>query len=156
MTDEALTAPPVDKLRSAVELTAFALTVWREARGEGASGMKAVACSIRNRVRRPTWWGKSFYEVVTKKWQYSAMTATGDPQLSTWPRPDDPQFDQALWICSEVMADRLDSPVPGADSYFDLSIQAPSWATPDKFVGQVGRMRFFNMDRDIEARRQLA
>jgi N-acetylmuramoyl-L-alanine amidase len=137
-------------LWASVDLAFFALTVWREARGEGAAGMKGVACSIRNRVRRPSWWGRSYYEVCTKKWQYSAMTASGDPQLGLFPARKDREFDQALWICSEVMAGRLRSPVPGADSYHDASIAAPKWATADSFVGQVGRIRFHNLDRDVE------
>lgn len=141
---------PVGFLWGSMDLAMLALTVWREARGEGTEGMKAVACSIRNRVRRPSWWGHTFYEVCTKKWQYSSMTAPNDPQLGKFPSRDDHEFEQSLWISNEVVEGRIKSPVPGADSYYDSSIAPPAWAIPAKFVGRIGRLNFYNMDRDVE------
>jgi spore germination cell wall hydrolase CwlJ-like protein len=44
----------------------------------------------------------------------------------------------------------LPNPVPGADSYYDTSIKAPVWATDDKFVRQIGRLRFYNLQADFE------
>lgn len=141
---------PIAHLWRSVDLAIFALTVWRESRGEGTPGMKAVACSIRNRVLRPTWWGSTYYEVTTRRLQYSAMTLKNDPQLTTWPTRADPQFNQALWICSEVMDGRMESPVTGADSYYDDSIRPPAWATPDTYAGRVGHLIFHNVDHDVE------
>lgn len=131
-------------------LVLLSLVIWREARGEGVNGWKAVGCSIRNRVLRPSWWGKDYISVITKKWQYSAMGAPGDPQLIKYPKTDDARFYEIMSIASDIIEGYLKSPVPGADSYYDDSISAPSWATPDKFIAKVGRLNFYNMDQDYE------
>jgi len=137
-------------LWSVWELAVLALVVWREARGEGELGMRAVACSIRNRVRCPAWWGRDYAEVVTKKWQYSAMTAPGDSQLVKFPAGNDREFAQALMIAHAILTGSVDNPVLGADSYYDDSIPAPKWATAETFVRKVGRLNFHNLDRDYE------
>ena len=128
----------------------LALLVWREARGESRAARVAVAGTVLNRVRRPSWWGDSILSVVFKKWQYSSLTDPHDPQLTTWPS----SFDQVWLECLEVAANVLDgtdhTTMPGADSYFDRSIPAPAWATPNIYVGQIGRLRFYNVDRDYE------
>ncbi len=134
----------------------LALTLWREARGESTNAKVAVACSIKNRVDRPSWWGKSLIEVLTKKWQYSSMTDPKDRQLTTWPQPQDASFEECLSIAWGVMEGVYNSPVPGADSYYDDSLQGdarPKWAKehPERFVGKVGRLNFYNMDQDVEA-----
>jgi N-acetylmuramoyl-L-alanine amidase len=127
----------------------LALVTWREARGEGKECMTAVAFSIMNRVSKPKWWGKDITSVVTKKWQYSSMTDPNDKQLTTWPGLD-PWWESALAIAADVYDKKVENPVPGADSYFDISIPDPLWATADKFVRRVGRIKFYNLDSDIE------
>lgn len=130
----------------------LAIVVWREARGEGYQGMLAVAFSIMNRVQRPSWWGRSIAEVVGKKWQYSAMAAPGDPQLVRWPKgPGDENFRFALQVVEDVLNGTAANPAPGADSYYDISIPPPKWADDLKFVKQIGRLRFYNLDQDAEA-----
>jgi N-acetylmuramoyl-L-alanine amidase len=127
----------------------LALVTWREARGEGTECMTAVAHSIMNRVNNPKWWGKDVTSVVTKKWQYSSMTDPKDRQLTTWPGLD-PWWSMALVIAAGVYDGTIKNPAPGADSYFDISIPNPIWATADKFVTQIGRIKFYNMDKDTE------
>lgn len=140
------------KLWSQFELSFLALTIWREGRGGGFATMLAIACSIRNRVNRPSWWGKTYGEVLGKKFQYSSIAAPGDPQLILYPKSEsDQNFDEALKIADEVVENTIESTVPGADSYYDISIPAPKWATTETFVGQVGRIRFHNTDADHEA-----
>ncbi len=129
----------------------LALTVWREARGESYEGKLAVACSILNRVQRPSWWGDSVQSVVTKKWQYSSLTDPHDPQLTTWPAESDVRWQESMQIAVDVMNGQVGNPVPGADSYFAVSIPAPKWATEDRFVRQIGAHRFYNLDHDVEA-----
>jgi spore germination cell wall hydrolase CwlJ-like protein len=127
----------------------LALVTWREARGEGTEGMTAVACSIMNRVKNPKWWGKDVTSVITKKWQYSSMTDPNDKQLSTWPG-NDPWWDKALTVAQVVYDSKVENPVGGADSYYDISIPPPKWADQTKFVKQVGRIKFYNLDDDHE------
>ncbi len=133
------------------EITFLALAVWREARGQSEECISAVAHSIMNRVNRPKWWGTDILSVVFKKWQYSSMTDPRDRQLTTWPRVDDPAWNQCLMVVDGVLSGKWPNPAPGADSYFDDSIEPPYWAEPDKFVVKIGRIFFYDLDQDYEA-----
>jgi spore germination cell wall hydrolase CwlJ-like protein len=134
------------------ETSLLALVVWREARGEGYPAMLAVACSIRNRVERPSWWGHTFAEVIGKKWQYSSMAAPNDPQLLKYPLSElDQNFSDAMKAATDTISGLALSPVPGADSYYDTSIRPPKWATPETFVAAIGALRFHNLDKDVES-----
>jgi len=137
-------------LHTCADVTFLALCIWREARGAPLEAQAGVACSILNRVDRPSWWGRSITEVLFKRWQYSSITAPGDPQLTTWPGTRDPWWAQCLTVARDAIEGRLPNPVPGADSYYDLSIPPPKWATAETFVKQIGRLRFYNVDRDVE------
>ena len=137
-------------LRDAQDLVFLALVVWREARGESHECQVAVAHSILNRVQRPAWWGDSVLSVVTKKWQYSSMTDPRDVQLVKWPSPVDAAWPGCMEIARDVLAGATVNPVRGADGYYDVSIPPPKWATPDTFVRQIGRIRFYNLDHDTE------
>ena len=133
------------------EITFAALTAWREARGAKSDECIAgVVHSILNRVRRPSWWGRDILSVVFKKWQYSSLTDPRDPQLTTWPKRDEPSWERCLRITQGVLDGSIDNPVPGADSYHDTSIKPPYWATPDKFVWQIDRILFYDLDQDYE------
>ena len=138
------------------ERVLLAITLWREARGEPFSGKVAVAQSIKNRVDHPAWWGADIISVLTKKWQYSSLTDPNDRQLTTWPKADDHLFEECLTIADGVMNGTYTSPLTrGADSYFDDSLQGdniPKWAKehPERFVGKIGRLNFYNNDCDVE------
>lgn len=114
------------------------LTIWREARGEGQMGMLAVACVIRNRVikRRLT-----ASQVCAQPWQFSSMTAKGDPELLVWPADNDASFLAAYeqWMASLSAAD----PTHGADFYFADGIPMPSWAKAYTFTATIGRQHFY-------------
>ena len=128
----------------------LALTVWREARGESDECKEAVAMCIMNRVQRPSWWGKDIMSVCFKKWQFSSLTDPKDPQLTTWPDSNDKSWKACLKIATQAIYGWLEHPAPGADHYYDISIKAPYWADEKKFVKQIGRIRFFDLDEDVE------
>lgn len=130
------------------ERVMLALLVWREARGELHQAKVAVCYSVMNRVKSPKWWGTTLGAVIAKKWQYSSMTAPGDPNLIQYPLPQDLSFQDSLLAVNAVMMDKEKNPVEGADSYYDVSIPPPKWAKPEQFVKQVGAFRFFNTDGD--------
>lgn len=138
------------------DLVWLAFTVWREARGEDRKTKLGVAYSILNRVQRPTWWGNSIMSVVFKRLQYSSMTDPHDPQLIMWPSEGD-----VWWECVSVAESAINkfepNPAPHADSYYDISIHGDAetqllkrWGDPP-FVAQLGRIKFYNVDRDTEA-----
>jgi hypothetical protein len=134
------------------EITFAALTLWREARGESTLAKTAVMFSILNRVYQPCWWGTDLLTVLFKKWQYSSLTDPKDRQLTTWPRSDDPSWQECLEVARGVLENdpTYTNPVPYADSYFDDSIQAPNWTLKAKFVKKIGRLSFYDVDHDYE------
>ena len=142
--------------QEATEKVFLALVIWREARGETYEGKAAVASSILNRVHKPSWWGDGILTVVFKRWQYSSMTDPRDRQLTTWPQKFAPAWIECLQVASDAIDGVLKNPVPGADGYYDISIPPPKWATPETFVRQIGNLRFYNLDHDIEAGEQKA
>ena len=132
------------------ERVLLALTDWREARGESYDCRLAVACCVRNRVQNPKWWGNDYVSCLIKRWQFSSMSDPNDRQLTTWPAATDHIFEECLGIASAVIDNQLKHPMPGADSYYDVSIMPPKWATTDKKVGQIGRIIFYNIDGDTD------
>ncbi len=131
-------------------ITFLALVIWREARGEPYQAKVGVAFSILNRVEKPGWWGKDIMSVIFKKWQYSSMTDPGDRQLTTWPAIVDLNWIESLAVARDAFLGKLTNPMPGADSYHDISIAPPKWATPQNRVGQIGRLIFYDVDLDTE------
>lgn len=82
----------------------MALTMWREAQGEGPTGMKAVGCVIRNRVKAGN---LDWMDVMERRWQFSSLTAPGDGELVDWPKRDGSQktraFEQAMSLVGPLM-----------------------------------------------------
>ena len=136
-------------IQEASDLVFLALTVWREARGASYMCKLAVAYSILDRVEKPSWWGSDIMTVVFKKWQYSSLTNPKDPQLTTWP-PNDKVWEDCLNAVNDAINKTIPNPIPHADSYYDTSIPRPKWAVSEAYVGSIGRLNFYNVDRDYE------
>ena len=120
----------------------LALVIWREARGEGAEGMRAVAHVIKNRVdasHLPDSWDT----VIERKWQFSSMTAPGDPMLVQWPIHPDASFAQAMKIAAEVFSGSDPDLTSGATHYCNLNVCHPAWADTLHQVAVIGHHTFF-------------
>jgi len=103
----------------------LALTIWREARGEGLNGMKAVACVVRNRAKRRN---SSYYIECVRPWQFSSLTDPKDPQLANWPKPEDSTWQTAQILAGSVIDGHTDDITGGATMYYADSIPFPaSW-----------------------------
>jgi N-acetylmuramoyl-L-alanine amidase len=149
-----MTSKPITNQDHA-DRTFLALCLWREARGENRLTRIGVAMAVMNRVNRPSWWGKNLTEVLFKKWQFSSLTDPNDRQLTTWPLPNDLSWQECLDLACQVIDKAVPNSVPGADSYFDISIPAdqwPKWTATARFVCQLGRIRFYDVDHDYEAK----
>ncbi len=117
-----------------------ALCLWREARGEGHDGMRAVCHVIANRALKRN---RSWAEVVYQPWQFSSMTASGDPQLTLVPVPPDAAFEDALAITDLVYYGTDEDITQGADHYFASTIPMPEWAKNMTATAKIGRHLFF-------------
>jgi spore germination cell wall hydrolase CwlJ-like protein len=107
---------------------AWSLCLWREARGEGHEGMRAVAWVIQNRSKA---WGKSILEVLMGPNQFTSMTEQKQPD-GTWkfifPADADPQWEDARQIVGNLItgADK-DDPTDGALYYANLVTATSGW-----------------------------
>lgn len=139
-------------LQSDADRTFLGLTIWREASNQPRAAKVAIGYCIKNRVSHPKWWGSDVMSVVFKKWQFSSLTAPGDPNLDRWPSRIDPSWIESLAVAESVLAADLlaANPVKGADSYYDSSIAPPAWTMGARFVGEIGALKFYDVGRDFE------
>src|SRR5690242_15490008 len=83
---------------TATDRNTWALCLWREARGEGYAGMRAVAWVIFNRSTR---WSKTIREVIMGRNQFTSMVEQKMPDGSwgfEFPPDADPQWAEAQRI----------------------------------------------------------
>ena len=133
------------------------IMIWREMRGV-PEAWGAVAWVVRNRVNHSSWWGRTIVEVVTHPWQFSSMTAHGDPNLTQWPKEDstwegigkavdEVLFPGATWDgknCVTVAANPSPDPTNGATLYFTKPLTEPpiAWGQVVK-TAEIGRVQFY-------------
>ncbi len=118
-----------------------------EARGERLEAQVGVAWVVRNRVVSPVkWWGKTYLNVILKRWQFSAFNH-GDPNrekmASIPPTSKDKAVRQARWVAWGVIRGDLKDPTKGATHYHDTSIKPPEWTKKMKKTVQLGRLIFY-------------
>jgi N-acetylmuramoyl-L-alanine amidase len=99
----------------------FALCLWREARGEGCTGMTAVAWVIWNRHKR---WNIPVTRVIMGPNQFTSMSVDKNPPS---PLPGDRQYFEAQDIVREIYAGTIDDPTNGACYYYNPSTADSPW-----------------------------
>lgn len=126
------------------EIFMLALLIWREARGESYDAQVAVACSVRNRVQRPGWWGKTWLTVILMPEQYSCFNP-GDPNATKLPVEVNGIFPVCLAIARDVHNGKTADTTDGATHYFDKSLDAnpPYWVPDMTHVKDVGDFHFY-------------
>jgi N-acetylmuramoyl-L-alanine amidase len=137
-----------------LELDALARTVWGEARGEGSSGMQAVAFVILNRVSHAQkmggyWWGNTILEVCHKPFQFSCWNKE-DPnyrKLLSVDEKEDIYFATARRVCARAKLGFLKDPTCGATHYHTRGI-SPKWAKDKKPCALIGKHIFYKLVED--------
>lgn len=135
---EAVAPPSRDFRVSVVEAVLLG-----EARGEGRVGMEAVAETIRNRMERS---GKSAYEVVTQRAQFSCLNGTTPEKLV---RKFDAVVDHNAYKYAKVLVTDPFSPalqdkIKGATHYHEEHV-SPAWADSRKITVKIGRHIFYHL-----------
>ncbi len=124
------------------ELFLLSLCCWREARGENLEAKRGQLWSVRNRVNRPSWWGKDWISVILKPYQYSSFNKD-DPNATKWPSPLDSSWIACQKIAREVYDGQGPDPTAGATHYHDTSIEPPNWAGEMQKTVQLGAFIFY-------------
>ena len=119
----------------------LALTAWRENRGGMRIGMQSVMNVVMNRAAKSH---ETPYQVCVARLQFSSITASGDPQLTLWPLPNDPQWLTALALAESAVNGELADITNGATSYYALSIKTPPyWAASMTPTAEIAGQKFF-------------
>jgi N-acetylmuramoyl-L-alanine amidase len=133
-----------------IEIDVLARTLYGEARGEGSTGMEAVASVILNRVEiakrhNGYWWGNNIIQVCQKPYQFSCWNKL-DPnfkKLSTVTE-DDMHFATAMRVARRAVLGFIKDATLGATHYHTLAI-LPSWAKGQKPTARIGHHVFYTL-----------
>lgn len=135
---------------SVSDLDTLARTLWGEARGEGSTGMQAVANVVMNRYdeaktsnAKARQYGASVAEICRKPYQFSAWNAN-DPNFSKMLAltEADPLFNKALNIARAALNNSLSDITRGANHYHTAAV-SPKWSIGVQPIAQVGNHKFF-------------
>ena len=133
-------------LQDAVLVVLVGLLIWREGSDQPYLVKLAMAYSLIQRTIDKGWWGHDILSVIAQPWQYTSMTGVGDPNLIRWPRSEDASWADSLAAANAALHATEANPAPTADSYYSLPIEhVPKWATPSKFLTQIGTVRFYRV-----------
>lgn len=136
------------------DLHSMALCIWKEARGEGQPGMRAVAHVIKNRVGCPGF-ARTIHDVIYGKNQFTSMSVPSDPEFNLIPPPGDAQFSYAVSLCPSVLNASDPDLTDGAHYYENAATATSGWfgrviagpdglGTPDHaFTEQIGKQKFY-------------
>jgi N-acetylmuramoyl-L-alanine amidase len=110
------------------DLQSLALCIWKEARGDGMEGMRAVAHVVANRVVE--WYGSgegSVHNAVYAKNQFTSMSVPSDAQFNLEPEDGNVLYRGALAICGTVLDGTDDDLTNGALYYANLQNASSDW-----------------------------
>lgn len=125
------------------EIDLMARTMYGEARGEGISGMQAVANVIMNRVKAGAWYGKTVEDVVLKPYQFSCWNED-DPnrRVIMDVTTSNTLFKNAYDLARQAYNGTLPDITNGATHYHAASI-TPYWSKSLTKTASVGNHIFY-------------
>jgi N-acetylmuramoyl-L-alanine amidase len=127
------------------DVDVLARTLWGEARGEGWSGMQAVANVVLNRVRIGGWYGAGVQGVCLKRWQFTCWEPAplGNRERMLSVGPDNAAFSMALEVAAAAVSGTLPDITNGATHYHNATVN-PSWAANATVSAVVGAHTFYS------------
>jgi spore germination cell wall hydrolase CwlJ-like protein len=135
------------------DMRSLALVAWKEARGEGPSGISAVMHVIVNRVGKRGF-GRTLYDCIYGKNQFTSMSVPSDREFNLRPKDGDTLFAACLAEAESMLSGEGDDITNGAVYYANLeNIDKGGWfervilAHPEKYPPTVktGRHTFFTI-----------
>lgn len=146
--------PPMDDAEAfyrELEIDVLARTMWGEARGEGNTGLEAVANVVQNRVKVAEknggkfWWGGNIIQVCQKPYQFSCWNRS-DPSFKKLQAvtEDNLHFATCLRIARRAAIGQLPDHTGGA-THYHADYVAPYWAKGQTPTITIGRHIFFDL-----------
>ncbi len=134
-----------------LEIDVLARTMWGEARGEGTTGLEAVANVVQNRVKMAEqnggkfWWGNNIIQVCQKPYQFSCWNRS-DPSFKKLQAvtEDNLYFATCLRIARRAVLGKLEDHTGGA-THYHADYVAPYWAKGKTPTVTIGRHIFYDL-----------
>lgn len=134
------------------DIQSAALCAWKEARGEGELGMRAVLCVLKNRVGYPGF-PDNLHDVIYGKNQFTSMSVSSDPEFNLEPISGDEFYAEAFKDSQDIfMANSVIQDVTnGAHYYANLHEVTSGWfynyivlnSSSHPVTAQIGKHTFF-------------
>lgn len=139
------------------DVDALARTIWGEARGEGWTGMQAVANVVMNRVGVSIssggyWWGNTVRDICQRRsgnvYQFDAWNTNGPNYAQMMAATiSTPGFSDALELATRAVAGNLPDITRGATNYYAPAgvLSVPAWARGQVAIAEIGGHVFYRV-----------
>lgn len=108
------------------DVHSLALVAWKEARGEGQDGMRAVMHVCVNRTGHPGF-AHTLHDVIYGKNQFTSMSVPSDPEFNLVAGDLDPQFQYCITTATSVLSGSDADNTNGAHYYANLKNTTSGW-----------------------------
>lgn len=109
-----------------MDIENLALCAWKEARGEGLDGCRAVMHVIVNRVGFPGF-GKTLHDVIYGRNQFTSMSVPSDPEFNLEPKLGDTIYPACELWAEKVLSGTDPDLTNGAHFYANLKTATSGW-----------------------------
>jgi spore germination cell wall hydrolase CwlJ-like protein len=111
---------------NADDLNSLALVAWKEARGEGLQGCRAVMHVIANRVGH-IGFAHTLHDCIYGKNQFTSMSVPSDPEFNLEPKEGDAIFIECVTLADDVLSGTDPDNTCGAHFYANLHTMTSGW-----------------------------
>lgn len=108
------------------DISSLALVAWKEARGEGITGCRAVMHVIKNRVGTPGF-AYTLHSVIYGKNQFTSMSVPSDPEFNLQPSETDSIYNQLKQFAPDVLNGTNIDITNGAHYYANIKTATSGW-----------------------------
>jgi len=109
-----------------VDVDNLALVTWKEARGEGVEGCRAVMHVIANRVGAKDF-PSTLHNVIYQKNAFTSMSVISDPEFNLQPKPGDKIYAACENLAQLVLSGQDVDNTLGAHYYANLKNTTSGW-----------------------------
>jgi N-acetylmuramoyl-L-alanine amidase len=108
------------------DIHSLALVTWKEARGEGAEGCRAVMHVIVNRVSS-VGFPRTLHDVIYQKNAFTSMSVSNDPEFNLQPKETDSIYMSCQALALLILSGKDEDITHGAHYYANLKNTTSGW-----------------------------